>query len=144
MAAATDTPSFPDMTCKGSGSGTCTANGYCYYTCTPGNAPFFDFGPINETLVATNNLPTPVKPRQPQGTFVQTTGSVLPKGHCIVSCGRTHLHYAACPPSNASRAWLNPHWPIGMALAGAAILWLQQSRDMRGWQSCPRTRKTPC
>lgn len=56
MAAATDTPSFPDMTCNGSGSGTCTANnGYCYYTCAPGNAPFFDFGPINETLVATNN-----------------------------------------------------------------------------------------
>jgi len=84
MAAATDTPSFPDMTCKGSGSGTCTANnGYCYYTYTPGNTPFFDFGlidetkchsdpaskktPVNETLVTINNLPTRVKPRQPHG-----------------------------------------------------------------------------
>jgi hypothetical protein len=47
MAAAADTPSFPDMTCKGSGSGTCTANNGYY--CTPSNAPFFDFGPIDET-----------------------------------------------------------------------------------------------
>jgi hypothetical protein len=142
MAAAADTPSFPDMTCKGSGSGTCTANnGYCYYTCTPGNAPFFDFGlidetkchsdppskrtSVNETFIAINKLPTRVKPRQPQGTFLQTTGSVLPKGHCIVSCDRTHLHYATCPSSDAPGAWLNPHWPIGMALAGASILWLQ-------------------
>jgi len=39
IAAAADTPSFPDMTCKGSGSG----------TCTPGNAPFFNIGPIDET-----------------------------------------------------------------------------------------------
>jgi hypothetical protein len=39
IAAAADTPSFPDVTCKGSRSG----------TCTPGNAPFFDFGPIDET-----------------------------------------------------------------------------------------------
>ena len=50
IATAADTPSSPDMTGKGSGSDTCTANnGYCYYTCTPGNAPFFDFGPIDET-----------------------------------------------------------------------------------------------
>jgi hypothetical protein len=39
IATAADTPSFPDMTGKGSGSD----------TSTPSNAPFFDFGPIDET-----------------------------------------------------------------------------------------------
>jgi hypothetical protein len=89
-------------------------------TCTPGNAPFFDFGPIdeascrsdpaskralvNEIFVAINKLPTRVKPRQPQGTFVQTTGFVLLKGCCILSCDRTHLLYAACPSSDAPGA----------------------------------------
>jgi hypothetical protein len=69
IAAAADTPSFPDMTCKGSGSG----------TCTPGNAPFFNIGPIDETkydpdsaskrtsvnepFIAINKLPTRVKAR---------------------------------------------------------------------------------
>jgi hypothetical protein len=113
VAVAADTLSFPNIACKGSESSTCTENnGCCYYTRTLGNAPFFDLAPIdetkchsdpvskrtpvNKTFIVINKLPTRVKPRQPHGIFVQTTGSVLLKGHCIVSCDWTHLHYAAC------------------------------------------------
>jgi hypothetical protein len=50
MVSAASTPSFPDMTCGGSGIGTCTANdGYCLYNCVPDDAPFFTFGPVDET-----------------------------------------------------------------------------------------------
>ena len=46
MVTVTDTPSFPEMTCKGGGGG----------TCPPGNAPFFDFGPIDETKCHSGNI----------------------------------------------------------------------------------------
>ena len=139
---ADSTPSFSDMTCSGTGGGTCTANdGYCFYTCTHGNAPFFTFGPvsdgsqchsdpasrrtpINETSVNMGVLPTRVKPRVPQGTFVQNTGSTLPKGHCIVSCDRSHLDYESCSYNDAPGALLNSKIGACMALMGAALLWL--------------------
>jgi hypothetical protein len=129
------------MTCSGSRSGTCTANdGYCFYTCTPGDAAFFTFGqvdeakchanpasrrdPAKETFMDIDVPPTRVSLRQPDGTFVQNTGFGLPKSHCIVSCDRLELNYDVCVSSDAAGAWLSPQRSEVMALGGAVLLWL--------------------
>ena len=134
--------SFPNMVCRGSGGGTCTANkGYCFQTCAPGAAPFFTFGPAgngstcysgsaskrmpdNKISTNMNMRPAEVKPRKRQGIFVQNTGLTLPKGHCIISCDSVHLNYVGCSSSCAA-SWL-PDLPSGMtmALGCATLLWL--------------------
>ena len=140
--AAASTPSFPDMTCSGSRSGTCTMNdGYCFYTCAPGNAPFFTFGlvgngskchsnsasrrtPIHWTFIDLDVQPTRVKPREPQGGFTQNNGSALPEGHCIVSCDRTQLNYESCSHNGAAHSLLDSQLRVSIVLAGAVLMWL--------------------
>ena len=146
---ATSIPSFPNMVCGStiSGSGTCTAyNGYCFYTCIPDNKPSFaeadstfTFGPIGERTCATGTTsgravvnetftdmsPTGVNPRQPQGISGKNTyGYGLGRSYCIISCDGTSLNYELCPQSGAPKAWVTPEQSRGMFLVGAAMLWL--------------------
>ena len=129
--ASTETPSYPGMTCTGSGKGSCVADtGNCVYVCHPTEG-FFGYGAINaqchakkekryylnetfdepetfsspEATLATDSDPTPVidtRAAQTSGDFEQFPDEVrMNAGHCIESCDRYTVKYTTCSFSAA-------------------------------------------